>query len=97
LTAPRWDSDPALPFSQSASERLSIMFQNLDSTALNLQLSIRLWADAESVDTTPSTSPVPEPATSGMLIGGLALVAFQACRQRQRCKEHADRRAAASK
>ncbi|MDQ1816964.1 PEP-CTERM sorting domain-containing protein [Massilia sp. CCM 9210] len=82
LTAPTWSSDPNLPFSQSASERLSIMFENTKSTTQNLKLSISLWAEAESRDTTPSTSPVPEPATYGMLLAGLALVAGAARRKR---------------
>ncbi|WP_229427317.1 PEP-CTERM sorting domain-containing protein [Massilia atriviolacea] len=82
LTAPRFTSDPNLPFSQSGSERLSIMFQNTESSAANLKLSIGLWVSAASVDTTPSASPVPEPSTYAMLIGGLALVAGAARRKR---------------
>ncbi|NHZ99487.1 PEP-CTERM sorting domain-containing protein [Massilia sp. CCM 8734] len=82
LTAPLGNSNPNLPFSQSASERLSIMFQNTKSTSRSLKLSINLRAGAESVDTTLSTSPVPEPASYGMLIAGLALVAGAARRKR---------------
>lgn len=82
LTAPTWGSDPNLPYSQSASERLSIMFQNTESSAINLKLSFSLSASAASIDTTPSASPVPEPSTHAMLIGGLALVAGAARRKR---------------
>ncbi|WP_229505094.1 PEPxxWA-CTERM sorting domain-containing protein [Massilia mucilaginosa] len=82
LTAPLGNSNPDLPFSQSASERLSIMFQNTKSTSRNLKLWIGVSANAESVDTTLSTSPVPEPATYAMLIAGLALVAGAARRKR---------------
>lgn len=79
LRAPYWNGSP---LSHSASERLSIMFENTEAKTLNLKLSISLWAEANSFDTTPSTSPVPEPATYGMLLAGLALVGGVARRKR---------------
>lgn len=82
LTGPGWNSDPNLPFSRSVSDTLSIIFQNPESSAANMKLSISLSATATSLDTAPVTSPVPEPSTYAMLIGGLALLAGAARRKR---------------
>ncbi|NHZ65773.1 PEP-CTERM sorting domain-containing protein [Massilia genomosp. 1] len=82
LRAPSWSADPNSPYSESASERLSIMFQNTAKTSVNLKVLLTLWSEANSLDTSPVASPVPEPATYGMLIAGLALVAGVARRKR---------------
>lgn len=68
--------------SYSTSERLWIMFDNTAATAYNLKLSIGLWSEVNALDNTPATSPVPEPATYGMMLAGLALVAGMARRKR---------------
>ncbi|NHZ94776.1 PEP-CTERM sorting domain-containing protein [Massilia sp. CCM 8734] len=79
MRAHTWSADP---YAESASERLSIMFQNTRATSVNLKILLTLWSEANSLDTSPVASPVPEPATYGMLIAGLALVAGVARRKR---------------
>lgn len=82
MRAPSWSADPNLPYAESASERLSIMFQNTAQTSWKLKVQLTLWSEANSLDTSPVASPVPEPATYGMLLAGLALVAGVARRKR---------------
>ncbi|NHZ39670.1 PEP-CTERM sorting domain-containing protein [Massilia aquatica] len=82
MRAPSWSADPNAPYSESASERLSIMFQNTAKTSWKLKVELTLWSEANSLDTSPVASPVPEPATYGMLLAGLALVAGVARRKR---------------
>ncbi|NHZ90298.1 PEP-CTERM sorting domain-containing protein [Massilia sp. CCM 8733] len=74
------DSPPA---TMSASERVWITFDNDSAFSSNLKLDISLVSLARTYDAGPlQASPVPEPATTAMLLAGLAMVTGAVRRRR---------------
>lgn len=74
----------APPATASASERVSLTLGNNSLFSSNLKLGISLSSTVNVNDASPvPPSPVPEPATTAMLLAGLALVAGAARRLRK--------------
>ncbi|NHZ39697.1 PEP-CTERM sorting domain-containing protein [Massilia sp. CCM 8693] len=77
-----WPNSP--PATASTSERVSLTLGNNSVFSSNLKLSISLNSTVNVHDASPvPPSPVPEPATTAMLLAGLTLVAGAARRRRK--------------
>ncbi|NHZ91822.1 PEP-CTERM sorting domain-containing protein [Massilia sp. CCM 8733] len=76
-----YDASP--PPIASSSERFSLTFDNNSALSSNLNLKFSLTSSADSQYYSMLPLPVPEPATTAMLLAGLGLVAGAARRRRK--------------
>ncbi|NHZ32493.1 PEP-CTERM sorting domain-containing protein [Massilia rubra] len=76
-----YDASP--PATMSAHERFSLTFDNNSAFSSNLNLKFALNASADTQYYSTLPLPVPEPATTAMLLAGLGLVAGAARRRRK--------------